>query len=157
MTPASALIDRVFATNWHAVRLIELSKWLKARSHPALSHLSLGICRFLTGVEVQFGAVIGERLVISHGSGIVIGGYVKIGDDCAIFQQVTLGSNGETDDQPCIGDRVTIYAGAKLLGGISVGDDARIGANAVVRHDVPPGAVMVGVPARDISRRATAP
>lgn len=104
------------------------------------------------GMEIGIGAVIGQRLRIEHYNGIVIGGGVVIGDDCRLYHQVTLGQrNG---GYPEIGNRVTIYPGAKILGHIHVGDDAVIGANAVVIKDVPENCVVAGVPAGIIKGEA---
>lgn len=114
-----------------------------------------GVGRIITGIDISPGAEIGERFAISHGQGIVIGDAV-IGDDCRILQGVTIGRAGFDDhtDEPSayprIGDRVTIYAGAVLVGGVTIGHDAVIAANAVVVEDVPPGVVVGGVPARVI-------
>jgi len=102
------------------------------------------------GVEVPFSAKIGRRVVIEHQSGVVIHGNTVIGDECIIRQGVTLG-NRHLDapyDAPVLGRRVNVGAGAKLLGGINVGDNANIGANSVVLRDVPAGGTAVGVPAR---------
>lgn len=95
--------------------------------------------RFLTGIEIHPGAQIGRRLIIDHGMGIVIGETVVIGDDCLIFQEVTLGGLkfDPIKRHPTVGNNVVIGAGAKVLGPIHVGDHARIGANAFVLKDVP--------------------
>ncbi len=102
------------------------------------------------GIELPYTAYVGRRVVFEHQSGVVIHGYAQIGDDCIIRQEVTLG-NRHLDrplDAPRLGNRVTVGAGAKVLGAVHIGDDAQIGANAVVCDDVPAGAVAVGVPAR---------
>ena len=103
------------------------------------------ISRWLTGVEIHPGATIGRRLVIDHGFGVVIGETAEIGDDCVIFHGVTLG--GVKFDpikrHPTVGNKVMIGTGAKILGPITIGDGARIGANAVVTKDVSPGALML--------------
>lgn len=106
--------------------------------------------RNLYGIELPYTARVGRRVIIEHQSGVVIHGYAEIGDDCVIHQDVTIG-NRRADrplDAPRLGNRVMVGAGAKLLGAVQVGDDAQIGANAVVCHDVPAGAMAVGVPAR---------
>ena len=105
--------------------------------------------RFATGIEIHPGAIIGRRLFIDHGMGVVIGQTAEIGDDCILFHGSTLGGRSMTTGKrhPTLGDRVMVGAGAKVLGPIKLGDDAQIGANAVVVHDVPAGAVAVGVPA----------
>ncbi len=103
-----------------------------------------------TGIEIHPGATIGKRLVIDHGTGIVIGETAEIGDDVLLYQGVTLGGTGKDVGKrhPTIGNRVMISAGAKVLGPITVGDDSRVAAGAVVLKDVPAGATVVGVPAK---------
>jgi serine O-acetyltransferase len=110
--------------------------------------------RFVTGIEIHPGAMIGRRVVIDHGMGVVIGETAVVGDDCLIYHGVTLGGKqpGSRNTvsgvrHPKIGDRVTIGAMAVVLGPITVGDDAVIGAHSVVVNDVPPGALAVGIPA----------
>ncbi|OJV78824.1 MAG: serine O-acetyltransferase [Cellulomonas sp. 73-92] len=108
------------------------------------------LVRGITGIEIHPGARIGRRLFIDHGMGVVIGETAEVGDDVVMFHGATLGGTSMRHGKrhPTIGDRVMIGTGAKVLGPIYVGDDARIGANAVVVHDVPPGASAVGVPAK---------
>jgi serine O-acetyltransferase len=105
--------------------------------------------RFLTGIEIHPGATIGRRFFIDHGMGVVIGETTEIGDDVMVYQGVTLG--GRTMQQvkrhPTIGNRVTIGAGAKVLGPLYIGDDSAIGANAVVTRDVPAESIATGIPA----------
>ncbi|MEU0494529.1 serine O-acetyltransferase EpsC [Mycobacterium sp. NPDC006124] len=107
------------------------------------------LTRFLTGIEIHPGATIGRRFFIDHGMGVVIGETTEIGDDVMVYHGVTLG--GRTLQQvkrhPTIGHRVTIGAGAKILGPLTVGDDSAIGANAVVTRDVPAGSIATGIPA----------
>lgn len=107
------------------------------------------LVRGITGIEIHPGARIGRRLFIDHGMGVVIGETAEVGDDVVMFHGVTLGGTSMRHGKrhPTVGDRVMIGTGAKVLGPVYVGDDARIGANAVVVHDVPPGASAVGVPA----------
>lgn len=102
------------------------------------------------GIELPYTAQVGRRVVFEHQHGIVIHGHAQIGDDCVIRQQVTLGNRhlGQPGDAPRLGRGVNVGAGAKILGAVTIGDDASIGANAVVLHDVPAGASAVGVPAR---------
>ncbi|WP_418646662.1 serine O-acetyltransferase [Thauera butanivorans] len=112
-----------------------------------LSHVS----RFLTGIEIHPGAIIGRRVFIDHGMGVVIGETAEIGDDCTIYQAVTLGGTSlyrGTKRHPTLGRGVVVGAGAKVLGGFTVGDGAKIGSNAVVVKPVPSGATAVGNPAR---------
>lgn len=109
--------------------------------------------KFWTSIEIHPGAEIGKRFVIDHGVGVVIGETAVIGDDVLIYHGVTLG--GKTLDpvkrHPTVGDRVIIGAGAKLIGNITIGNDCRVGANAVVTKDMPAGTVAVGVNARLIN------
>ena len=106
--------------------------------------------RMVTGVEIHPAAKIGRRCVIDHGMGVVIGETSEIGDDVLIYHGVTLGgtANAPVKRHPTVGDRVLIGAGAKILGPVTIGNDARIGANAVVVTDVPDHGVAVGVPAK---------
>jgi len=121
-----------------------------------VSHLG----RILTAIDIHPGATIGRRLFIDHGIGVVVGETAEIGDDCTIYQGVTLGGTRPTADQaghkrhPTIGNNVIISSNAQVLGPFKVGDGATIGAAAVVLKEVPPGATMVGNPARQITRRA---
>ena len=110
------------------------------------------ISRTLTGIEIHPGAQIGKRLVIDHGVGCVIGETAVIGDDCIIFHGVTLGGLkfDPIKRHPTIGHRVLIGTGAKILGPIHIGDESKIGANAVVIKDVPPKAVIVAPAAQQI-------
>jgi len=105
--------------------------------------------RFLTGVEIHPGATIGRRFFIDHGMGVVIGETTEIGDDVMIYHGVTLGgrSLAKAKRHPTIGSRVTIGAGAKVLGPLVIGDDSAIGANAVVTRDVPSDHIATGIPA----------
>lgn len=110
--------------------------------------------RKLTGIEIHPAAKIGRRLVIDHGMGVVIGETTEIGDDCTIYQGVTLGGTGKDTGKrhPTIGNNVFIGSGAKVLGPFKVGDNSRIAANAVVLEEVPPNSTAVGVPARVVKR-----
>ena len=103
-----------------------------------------------TGIEIHPGATIGRRLVIDHGHGVVIGETAVVGDDCLIYQGVTLGGTGKDVGKrhPTIGNNVMISSGAKVLGPFKVGDNSRIAAGAVVLEEVPPNCTVVGVPAR---------
>ena len=111
-----------------------------------LAHLS----RWLTGIEIHPGATIGRRVFIDHGMGIVIGETAEIGDDSTLYHGVTLGGTSWNKGKrhPTLGRNVVVGAGAKILGPILIGDGAKIGSNAVVVRDVPPGSTAVGVPAR---------
>ena len=117
------------------------------------------LARFLTGIEIHPGAVVGRRVFIDHGMGIVIGETAEIGDECTIYQGVTLGGTSlykGTKRHPTLGRGVVVSAGAKVLGGFTVGDGARVGANAVLIKPVPAGATAVGIPARIIQAEDSA-
>ena len=112
-----------------------------------LSHFS----RLVTGIEIHPGAKIGKRVFIDHGLGVVIGETTEIGDDCTIYQGVTLGGTSlykGVKRHPTLESGVVVSAGAKILGGFTVGKGARVGSNAVLLKEVPPGATAVGIPAR---------
>lgn len=114
------------------------------------------VCRYrfwsaVCGADIPLNTVIGGGLILTHPNGVVIHPQSRIGVNCLIFQQVTIGV-GTKPGLPVIGGHVDIGAGAKILGGISIGDHAKIGANSVVLDDVPAGATAVGIPARIISR-----
>jgi serine O-acetyltransferase len=128
-------------------------KLLRAPASVLYRALFRGVRNFY-GIELPYSARVGRRVVIEHQSGIVVHGNTTIGDDCIIRQGVTLGNRtlDHPFDAPRLGDRVNVGAGAKILGAVSIGDDAQIGANAVVRSDVPPGALAAGNPARIVSR-----
>lgn len=113
-------------------------------------------CRNHYGVELPYSVALGRRVVIEHQGAIVVHGDSVIGDDCILRQGVTLGNRSldRPRDAPRLGRRVNIGAGAKVLGGVTIGDDAVIGANAVVLHDVPAGVTVVGVPARPLRARS---
>lgn len=109
--------------------------------------------RWFTGIEIHPGATIGRRVFIDHGMGIVIGETAVIGDDCTLYHGVTLGGTSWNKGKrhPTLGRNVVVGAGAKILGPIDIGDDAKVGSNAVVVRDVPAGATAVGIPARVVS------
>jgi serine O-acetyltransferase len=114
-----------------------------------LARLFCEIGRWMTGIEIHPGATIGRRLVLDHGMGIVIGETAEIGDDCLIFQGVTLGGTQfvPVKRHPTLCNRVVIGAGAKVLGPITLGDDVKVGSNAVVTKSFAAGSTLVGIPA----------
>lgn len=137
-----------------AVRGYRISHWLWVRKHTFLASLVATTAYVFSNIEIHPMATIGPRFAIGHGSGTVIGGFSVIGADCLIRQGVTLGERGGLADEtgtryhPKLCDRVDVGAGALLLGPITIGDDAKIGAGAVVFCDVPAGWTAVGNPAR---------
>ena len=135
----------------HALIFHRIAHGAWTREWHWLGRLISHISRFLTGIEIHPGAVIGRRVFIDHGMGVVIGETAEIGDDCTIYQAVTLGGTSlyrGTKRHPTLGRGVVVGAGAKVLGGFTVGDGAKIGSNAVVVKPVPAGATAVGNPAR---------
>ena len=140
----------------HAVWWYRLTHWLWKRRLTFVARVVSQIVRWWTLIEIHPGARIGERLFIDHGAGVVIGETAIIGDDCLFYHGVTLGGQGDVSGNrrhPQVGSRVTIGAGAIILGPITIGDDALIGAGAVVVTDVPAGRTAVGVPARILPNR----
>ena len=138
----------------HAIWGHRVNHWLWNHGARLAARAFAELTRILTGVEIHPGAVLGTGLFIDHATGVVIGETAEVGDDVTIYHGVTLGGAGrETGKRhPTVGDRVIIGAGAKVLGPIKIGDDSRIGANAVVVKEVPSSAVVVGVPGQVISR-----
>ena len=143
----------------HALWVYRLAHHLWGLGGPAKlpARIISQVVRMLTGVEIHPGAVIGRRFFIDHGMGVVIGETAEVGDDVLMFHTSTLGGRSMSKGKrhPTIGDRVMIGAGAKVLGPITVGDGAQLGANAVVVRDVPAEAVVVGVPG-EVRRRPAA-
>lgn len=134
----------------HAIMYHRVAHWLFIHHMRFLGRWVSQIARRRTGVEIHPAAKIGRRLVIDHGMGIVIGATAEVGDDCLIYQGVTLGGTGAAREKrhPTIGNNVMIGCGAKVLGPFKVGDNARIAANSVVLSEVPPNSTVVGVPGR---------
>ena len=142
----------------HAIIYPRMANWLYRHNLRFLARAVSQWSRCWTGVEIHPGATIGHRLVIDHGMGIVIGETAEIGDDCLIYQGVTLGGTGKDSGKrhPTIGNNVLIGSGAKVLGPFKVGDNARIASGAVVLREVPPNCTAVGVPAH-VARLAGKP
>lgn len=139
----------------HAILFHRLnhSMWTRGFRWPA--RFLGNIARWLTGIEIHPGAVIGRRFFVDHGTGVVIGETAEIGNDVTLYQGVTLGGRtlNEGKRHPTLGNNVVVGAGAKILGPFTVEDDARIGSNAVVLHAVPAGATVVGVPGKIVRCR----
>lgn len=133
----------VWARLWHIP-----AHWLYKHNVKLLARIMSQTTRWLTGIEIHPGAALGRRVVIDHGMGVVIGETAEVGDDCTIYQGVTLGGTGKDVGKrhPTIGDRVVISTGAKVLGPFKVGNDVKIGAGSVVLKEVPDGCTVVGIP-----------
>lgn len=138
----------------HAIWAHRLAHGFYKRRWFTLARIISQISRFMTGVEIHPGAVIGQRLFIDHGMGIVIGETCEIGDDVIIYQGVTLGGTGKEKGKrhPTIGNNVVIGSGAKVLGSFRIGDNCNIGSNAVVLREVPNNCTVVGNPGRVVKR-----
>ena len=137
----------------HALCLHRLSHWLWCNGMPLLPRLLSQFGRLLTGVEIHPGARIGKGVFIDHGMGVVIGETAVVGNRCLLYQGVTLGGTGKqcgTRRHPCLGENVVVGAGAKVLGGITVGSNTRIGAGSVLLRDVDADCTVVGIPGRVI-------
>jgi len=137
----------------HAIWLHRITHWLYLQGVPVIPRLLSHLGRFLTGIEIHPGAIIGRRCFIDHGMGTVIGETAKIGDDVLLYQGVTLGGTGKERGKrhPTLGNSVVVGVGAQVLGAIAIGDGARVGAGAVVLKDVPPYCTVVGVPGRVVA------
>lgn len=128
--------------------------WLWNHGAKSLARISSQFTRFMTGVEIHPGAQIGRRFFIDHAMGVIIGETTIIGDDCTLYQGVTLGGTGnETGKRhPTLGNNVIVGVGAAVLGNITVGDNSKIGGGAVAVKDVPPNCTVVGIPGRIVKR-----
>ena len=143
----------------HALVLHRRAHWFWRHDLRWLARFTSHVGRFLTGIEIHPGATIGRRVFIDHGMGVVIGETAEIGDECTIYQGVTLGGTSLAKGakrHPTLGRGVIVGANSQVLGGFTVGDGARVGSSAVVVKPVPPGATAVGNPARVIVREVDA-
>ena len=132
----------------HATIYYRIAHWLYRHKCRFLARWVSQHAKWVTGIEIHPAATIGRRLVIDHGTGVVIGATTEIGDDCLIYQGVTLGGTGISAGKrhPTLGNNVMVGSGAKILGPIHIGNHARVAANAVVLRDVPENSTVVGVP-----------
>jgi serine O-acetyltransferase len=138
----------------HAIWYHRIAHWFFKHGLLTIARILSQTSRFFTGIEIHPGAVIGNRLFIDHGMGVVIGETCEIGDDVILYQGVTLGGTGKEKGKrhPTIGSNVVISSGAKILGSFRVGDNSRIGANAVVLEEVPENTTVVGPKGRVVKR-----
>ncbi|KUO95129.1 serine O-acetyltransferase [Ferroacidibacillus organovorans] len=152
LDPAARSRFEVYMTyaGLHAVWVYRIAHALHVRGVTTLARVLSQLARFFTGIEIHPGAVIGKGLFIDHGDGVVIGETAVIGDYVVMYQGVTLGGTGKERGKrhPTIGNHVLIATGAKILGSITVGDYAKIGAGSVVLKPVPANSTVVGIPAR---------
>jgi serine O-acetyltransferase len=154
--PAARSVMEVFFLypGLHAIWGHRLSHWLWTHRLKLLGRWVSQLTRNLTGIEIHPGAIIGPGLFIDHGMGVVIGETAEVGEDVTMYHGVTLGgtSLNKGKRHPTLGDRVVIGAGAKVLGAITIGEDTRIGANAVVVKSMPSNSVVIGVPGQVVKR-----
>ena len=138
----------------HAKWMHTPEHWLWTHGLRSIARILSQITRFFTGVEIHPAAQLGRRLFIDHAMGVVIGETTIVGDDCTLYQGVTLGGTGNENGKrhPTLGNNVTVGSGAKVLGNITIGDNVRIGGNSVVVKDVPSDSTVVGVPGRVVRR-----
>ena len=150
----SSLVVFLSYPGLHAKWMHTPAHWLWHHGARGLARVLSQITRFCTGVEIHPAAQIGRRLFIDHAMGVVIGETTIIGDDCILYQGVTLGGTGNENGKrhPTLGNHVTVGTGAKVLGNIRIGDNVRIGGNSVVVKDVPSACTVVGIPGRVVKR-----
>lgn len=138
---------------FHALLFYRIAHFFSDIKLKFIARLISQLARFLTGIEIHPGAIIGKRLFIDHGMGIVIGETTTIGNNCTIYHGVTLGGTGKDKYKrhPDLGNNVVVGCGAKVLGPIKIGNNVKIGANAVVLKEVPDNSTVVGVPGKIIN------
>ena len=142
----------------HAIIHYRIANWLWRKGFKWLARLLSTFSRWMTGIEIHPGATIGRRFFIDHGMGVVIGETAEVGDDCTLYHGVTLGGTtwNKGKRHPTLKNGVVVGAGAKVLGPIVVGENARVGSNAVVTREVPAGATIVGIPGRIVKKANSA-
>ena len=138
----------------HAIFAYRVSHKLYLGKHFFSARLVSQVAKFFTGIEIHPGATIGKGLFIDHGTGVVIGETAEIGDNCTLYQGVTLGGTGKDVGKrhPTLGNNVMVGSGAKVLGPFKIGDNSKIASNAVVLEEIPPNSTAVGIPARVVRR-----
>lgn len=141
-------------SGFHAVLAHRVAHKLHQSGYRLTARALSQASRFMTGIEIHPGATVGKGLVIDHGSAVVIGETAEIGDNCTLYQGVTLGGTGKDTGKrhPTLGDNVLVGAGAKVLGPFRVGNNVKIAANAVVLKEIPDNCTAVGIPARVVKR-----
>ena len=147
---AGSVLEILTYSGLHAVAFYRVAHWFYLKDHKVIARVISQTARALTGIEIHPGAKIGKGLLIDHGSGVVIGETAEIGDYCLLYQGCTLGGTGKDHGKrhPTLGNNVMVGCGAKVLGPLKVGDNAKIAANAVVLSPVPANSTAVGVPAK---------
>lgn len=150
--PAARNRLEVFLTysGFHAIRMYRFAHFMYLHNYKLVARMVSQFARFLTGIEIHPAAKIGSGVFIDHGAGVVIGETAEVGDDCTIYQGVTLGGTGKDKGKrhPTLEKGVMVAAGAKILGPFTVGKHVKIGAGSVVLKEVPANATVVGVPGR---------
>lgn len=148
---AKSRLEVVFCyPGFHAIIHHRLTHWLWLKNFKFLARFFSQISKFFTDIEIHPAAVIGKRVFIDHGSGVVIGETAEVGDDVTIYQGATLGGTGKESGKrhPTIGNNVVVGAGAKVLGNIKIGNKVKIGANSVVLKNIPDNSTVVGIPGK---------
>ena len=154
--PAAKTVLEVLLTypGLHAVWMHRMAHWFYRRKFYFIARFISQLNRFLTGIEIHPGAVVGRGLFIDHGMGVVIGETTEIGDNVTLYQGVTLGGTGKEKGKrhPTIGNNVVVSTGAKILGNITIGNNVKVGAGSVVLRNVPDNCAVVGVPGKVVVR-----
>jgi serine O-acetyltransferase len=154
--PAAKTVLEVLLTypGLHAVWMHRMAHWFYRRKFYFIARFISQLNRFLTGIEIHPGAVVGRGLFIDHGMGVVIGETTEIGDNVTLYQGVTLGGTGKEKGKrhPTIGNNVVVSTGAKILGNITIGNNVKVGAGSVVLRNVPDNCTVVGVPGKVVVR-----